>query len=102
LPSWIGEHHFSPVPTAIYGVALLMSAIAWYVLQAVIIRAQGSESPLARALGRDIKGKISPLFYVAGILLAFVDTRISDAIYVLVALMWLIPDRRIERVAQGL
>jgi len=100
--SWMGEHYFSPVPTAIYGVVLMMSAVAWYVLQRVIIRAQGSESEsaLARALGDDTKGKISPVLYIAGVLLAFVDTRISDALYVLVALMWLIPDRRIERAVQ--
>jgi uncharacterized membrane protein len=98
--SWMGEHPFSPVSTAVYGVALLMAAIAWYVLQAVIIRAQGSGSALARAIGSDIKGKLSAPLYLAGILLAFVDTRISDAIYVLVALMWLVPDRRVERTVQ--
>ena len=98
--SWLGGYYFSPIPTAIYGVALLMPAIAWYVLQTVIIRAQGGESALARALGHDIKGKISPLFYIAGILLAFVNTWISDAIYVVVALMWLVPDRRIENALQ--
>jgi len=81
-------------------VALLMPAIAFYVLQAVIIRAQGSGSTLARALGSDIKGKLSAPLYLAGILLAFVDTRIADAIYMLVALMWLVPDRRIERTVQ--
>jgi TMEM175 potassium channel family protein len=81
-------------------VVLLMAAIAWYVLQTVIIRAQGSESALARALGQDVKGKLSSLFYLAGILLAFVDARLSDAIYALVALMWLVPDRRIERAVQ--
>ncbi len=72
------------------------------VLQRVIIRAQGSESEsaLARALGDDVKGKISPVLYIAGILLAFVDTRIWDALYVLVALMWLVPDRRVERAVQ--
>jgi uncharacterized membrane protein len=96
--SWIGEYPFSPAPTAVYGVALVMAAIAWYMLQVVIIRAQGSGSALARALGSDIKGKLSAPLYLAGILLAFVDTRISDAIYVLVALMWLVPDRRIERI----
>ncbi len=95
--AWLGENYFAPIPTSIYGVALLMPAIAWYVLQTVIIRSQGTESVLAQAIGRDIKGKLSPLFYAAGILLAFVDTRLSDAIYVLVALMWLIPDRRVER-----
>jgi uncharacterized membrane protein len=95
--NWMGDHWTSATPTAAYGVALLMPAIAWYVMQTVIIRVQGSGSALARALGRDIKGRISPLFYLAGVVLAFVDTRISDAIYVLVALMWLIPDRRIEK-----
>ncbi len=94
---WMGEHWMSAVPTAVYGVAMLMPAIAWYVMQRVIIRAQGSGSALARALGRDVKGKISPLCYLAAIVLAFIDTRLSDAIYVLVALMWLVPDKRIER-----
>jgi len=95
--SWVGEHHAASVPTAVYGVALLMPALAWYLLQRVIIQRQGRDSPLARALGRDLKGKVSPLFYAAGIGLSFVNTWISDAIYVLVALMWLVPDRRIER-----
>jgi uncharacterized membrane protein len=74
-----------------------MPAIAWFIMQTVIIRAQGRTSALAEALGRDLKGRISPLLYAAAILLAFVDTLISDAIYVLVALMWLVPDRRMER-----
>ena len=78
--SWIGEHPFSPASTAVYGVAQVMAAIAWYLLQVVIIRAQGSGSALARAIGSDIKGKVSAPLYVAGILLALVDTRISDAI----------------------
>jgi uncharacterized membrane protein len=95
--SWLGEHDASAVPTAVYGVALLMPAIAWIILQTVIIRAQGTDSALAQALGHDLKGKISPLFYLGGVVLAFVDTRISDAFYVLVALLWLVPDRRIER-----
>jgi len=97
---WMGENHFAPVPTALYGVALLMPALAWYGLQLVIIRTEGSESTLARAIGRDLKGKVSPVLYVVGILLAFVDARISGAIYLLVALLWLIPDRRIERVVR--
>ena len=97
---WMGENQFAPVPTAVYGVALLMPAVAWYVMQAVLVRTQGSDSLLARALGRDLKGKVSPPLYLTGILCAFVDTRIADAIYVLVALMWLVPDRRIERVAR--
>jgi TMEM175 potassium channel family protein len=95
--SWLGEHPLSPIPTALYGVALLMPAIAWKLMQTVIIRSQGPESPLARALGADLKSKVSPLFYIAGIVLAFVETWFSDAIFVLVALMWLVPDRRIER-----
>ena len=99
--SWLGEYPASPVPTALYGAALLLPAIAWYVLQSVIVREQGSGSALGRALGRDLKGKLSPLLYLAGIGLSFVDTRIADAIYVFVALMWLVPDRRIERVLRG-
>jgi uncharacterized membrane protein len=95
--SWMGEHHTAPVPTAVYGLNLLLSAMAWYIMQTTIIRAQGTNSTLAKALGSDVKGKISPVFYSSGILLAFVDTLISDMLYALVALIWLIPDRRIER-----
>jgi uncharacterized membrane protein len=95
--SWVGVHFASAVPTAVYGVALLMPALSWYLMQSVIIRTQGHDSPLAHALGADLKGKISPLLYVGGIALAFVDTRIAEALYVLVALMWLVPDRRVER-----
>ncbi|MGH7103967.1 MAG: TMEM175 family protein [Acetobacteraceae bacterium] len=94
---WAGQSHFAAAPTAIYGVSLLMPAFAWYVMQTVIVRDQGPASPLRQAIGRDLKGKISPFCYLIGILAAFVDPRISDAIYVAVALMWLIPDRRIER-----
>jgi uncharacterized membrane protein len=94
--AWMGENHFAAIPTAVYGFSLLMPAIAWYVMQPVIIRSQGGHSLLAQAVGRDIKGRISPLCYASAIGLAFVDTRISDAIYAAVALMWLIPDRRVE------
>jgi len=94
--AWMGENDFAPIPTALYGAALLMSAIAWYILQTAIIRQQGSGSPLQGAIGRDIKGKISPLIYLAGIALAFVNTTASGALYFGVALMWLIPDRRVE------
>ena len=94
---WMGENHFAPVPTALYGIALLMPALAWAGLQWAILRKEGRDSALARAIGRDIKGKLSPLFYLAGILLALVDPRIAGAIYVLVALLWFIPDRRIEK-----
>lgn len=93
---WMGENHFAAIPTAVYGFSLLMPAVAWYVMQSVIIRSQGSHSLLAQAVGRDIKGRISPWCYASAIGLAFVDTRISDAIYAAVALMWLIPDRRVE------
>jgi uncharacterized membrane protein len=98
--AWMGENHFAPVPTAVYGVALLMPALAWQGLQWVIIRTHGRDSGLAPAIGRDVKGKLSLVLYAAGIVLAFADTRLAGAIYVLVALFWLIPDRRIERVAQ--
>ena len=93
---WMGENNFAPLPTAVYGVALLMPAIAYYLLQRAITRTQGAESTLARALGSDIKGKISLLFYIGAILLALLKPWISLALYSLVALIWLIPDRRIE------
>ena len=97
--SWLGEHPTAPAPTAIYGVSLLMPAIGWYVMQAVVVRAEGGErSELARALGTDWKGKLSPVLYLAGIACAFIDTRLADALYVCVALLGLVPDRRIERV----
>jgi uncharacterized membrane protein len=93
---WMGENDFAPLPTAVYGVALLMPAVAYALLQKAITLTHGMESLLARALGDDIKGKISPLLYIAGILLALVNPWISVALYTLVALIWLIPDRRIE------
>ena len=96
---WMGENKFAPLPTAIYGVALLMPAIAYYILQTVIIRAQGAGSPLATAIGGDWKGKASPLLYAAAIPLAFFSPWISCALYVLVAIIWLVPDRRIEKLA---
>jgi uncharacterized membrane protein len=93
---WLDEHPASPWPTALYGVALLMTAAAWYVMQCVLIRRQEQNSALAQALGRDVKGKISPILYLAGIGLAFVAVWLADAIYTLVALIWLIPDKRME------
>jgi uncharacterized membrane protein len=93
---WMGENHFAPLPTAVYGAVLLFAAIAYYILQKLIIAEQGANSKLKAAIGNDIKGKLSPLFYVAAIPLAFVNQWLSDALYVLVALMWLVPDRRIE------
>ncbi len=101
--SWLGEHPAKAVPTAVYGFALLMPAVAWYVMQAAIRRMQGKErSRLARALGRDWKGRLSPALYLSGIGLAFLAVWLADAIYVLVALMWLVPDRRIERAVHRL
>ena len=96
--AWMGENFLAPVPTAVYGGTLLMPAIAYYLLQKAIMRKQGPDSVLANALGKDIKGKISPIFYLAGIVLAFISPWLSVTIYVLVAIMWLIPDRRIENV----
>ena len=93
---WMGENHFAPTPTALYGLVLLMAAIAYTVLQRGIIVAQGQGSKLAAAVGGDIKGKASIVLYLAGIGLAFVQQVISTAIYALVALFWLIPDKRIE------
>jgi TMEM175 potassium channel family protein len=94
---WMGENHFSAVPTAVYGGVMLSAAIAYYVLQTAIVRSQGPDSKLARAIGSDWKGKLSPVLYAAAIPLAFEHQLISDAIFVTVALIWLVPDRRIER-----
>ena len=96
--SWMGENFLAPLPTAIYGAILLMPAIAYFLLQKAIVHQQGKYSVLANALGRDFKGKISVLLYAAAVALAFVDAWLSIAIYALVAVMWLIPDRRIEKV----
>jgi uncharacterized membrane protein len=96
--AWMGENFLAPIPTALYGCTLLMPAIAYYLLQKAILRKHGAHSVLANALGNDIKGKISPLLYLAAILLAFVNPWLSIAIYALVAAMWLIPDRRIENI----
>ncbi|MBD0369770.1 MAG: DUF1211 domain-containing protein [Pyrinomonadaceae bacterium] len=93
---WMGENHVAPLPTAVYGGVLLGAAIAYYILQRLIIAEQGANSKLKAALGRDIKGKLSPLIYLVGILMAFVNQWVSNGLYVLVALMWLIPDKRIE------
>ena len=94
---WMGENRFASVPTAFYGVVLLMAAIAWWILQQRIIATDGEESLLARALGGDWKGKLSPLLYLTAILLAPFARWVSLGLYALVALLWLIPDRRIER-----
>jgi len=96
--AWLGENFLAPLPTAVYGASLLLPAIAYTLLQTAIVHQQGRQSVLARAVGRDVKGKISAVLYAAAIALAFVAPWLSIAIYALVAVMWLIPDRRIERV----
>ena len=94
--AWMGENHFTPLPTAMYGVVLLMAGIAYVVLQQRIIAVEGRDSLLAIATGTDFKGKVSVLGYVAGIGLSFVQPWLACTLYVLVALLWLVPDRRIE------
>jgi uncharacterized membrane protein len=98
---WMGENHFAALPTAAYGGVCLLAAIAYYVLQNVIVAAQGPNSTLAEALCRDVKGKISPVIYAIAIPIAFVSRWVALALYIAVALMWLIPDRRIESRIQG-
>ena len=95
---WMGENHFAPTPSAVYGFVLLMAAIAYFMLQHAIIARQGSQSLLAAAIGSDWKGKLSPILYLIAIPLAFVSPWISSSIYTFVALIWIIPDRRIERI----
>ena len=95
--AWMGENHLAAIPTAVYGFVLLMAAIAYYVLQRTIIAREGCDSLLAQAIGKDRKGKLSPLLYVAAIPLAFVSSWIAAGLYVFVALLWFIPDPRIER-----
>lgn len=96
VTAWLGETRSAPVPTAVYGVVLVLSAIAYTVLQTTIVRHQGPNARLAMAIGSDLKGKASIALYVTGIAFAFVNVWISDALYVGVTLMWLVPDRRIE------
>jgi uncharacterized membrane protein len=96
VTAWMGQH-FEPVPAAIYGVVMLMAAIAYFVLQRAILRQEGPSSVLAKAVGRDVKGKISPLLYAIAIGAAFVTPVIAGALYVTVALIWFVPDRRIVR-----
>jgi uncharacterized membrane protein len=97
----MGENHFARLPAAVYGFVLLMAAVAYLILQQRIVASQGADSVLQKAIGKDWKGKLSPALYIAGIMLAFLSRWLAIAVYVLVALMWLVPDRRIERVAAG-
>jgi len=98
---WMGENNFAPAPTAFYGVILAIAALAYRILQRAIIAEQGETSLLAAAVGRDLKGKLSPVLYAIAIPSAFVHEWIAGGLYVLVALIWLIPDRRIERALAG-
>ena len=98
VTGWMGENHFAQLPTAFYGAVLMMAAIAYWILAGTIINEEGADSLLARAIGRDLKGKLSVVAYALAIALSFVNHWIAAAIYVLVALVWLVPDRRIERV----
>lgn len=100
VTAWMGENHFAPVATSLYGVVLLINAIAYAILQACIRRLPANTDPLGRALGRDLKGRLSPLAYVAAIPLAFVHVGIACGLYVLVAAIWLIPDPRMEQVME--
>ena len=95
--AWMSEHRFPPIPTAVYGIVLLCAAIAYSILQLMLLRGEGEQSVLRVAVGADLKGKISPLLYRLGIGLSFVNRWPALAVYVGVALMWLVPDRRVER-----
>ncbi len=97
VTGWMGENHFTPLPSAFYGGVLLMAAIAYFILQNLIVRANGRDSKLAKAIGSDAKGKVSPVAYLLAIALSFYRPWIAGCVYIAVALMWLIPDRRIER-----
>jgi len=106
--AWMDESHLASVPTTAYGVNLLGASIAYYLLQTLVLRAEGSDGPLRHALGRDLKGKLSPVFYTAGILAALASgedarwaTAMAVALYVLVAIIWVIPDPRIERAVRS-
>ncbi|MFZ6656634.1 TMEM175 family protein [Undibacterium sp. TJN19] len=98
---WVGENHFASAPTALYGVVLLMAAIAYFILQQMIIATQGDDSILKKAVGNDWKGKLSPITYATAIPLAFWFPLLSMGLYVFMALIWLIPDRRIEKVLKS-
>ena len=99
--AWMGENDFAAMPSAVYGIVLLMAALAWRPLQAQIIRTQGSQSLLKKALGSDLKGRLSPLMYLAGIGASFIRPGLALVFYVGVALVWLVPDTRIERALES-
>jgi len=95
--AWMGEHELQSWPTAVYGVSLLSCALAWYVMQTMIIRSQGPGSELRKAIGNDWKGKTSPLFYAVGIALSFVQPALATLVYAAVACLWFVPDRRVHK-----
>src|SRR5438045_1857379 len=96
--AWMGENHFTPLPSALYGAVLLLAAIAYYILQTLIVaEAGGAQSSLAAAIGKDWKGKLSPLLYLLGVATSFFAPKLAGGIYILVALIWLVPDRRLEK-----
>jgi len=97
VANWMGENHFAPLPTAVYGFVLMMAGIAYWLLQRALIASDGKDSLLARAMGRDLKGNLSIVIYAVAMPLAFYRQWLAQACYVLVALMWLVPDRRIEK-----
>ncbi|RIV69918.1 TMEM175 family protein [Flagellimonas aequoris] len=101
VTGWMGENHFATEPMALYGFILLMAAIAYFFLQNSIIKSQGKDSILKNAVGKDLKGKLSPMFYIIGITMAWVSVWFSGAMFVLVAIIWLVPDKRIERILKG-
>jgi uncharacterized membrane protein len=98
VTGWMGENHFAPIPVALYGIVLLLAAIAYYILQTLILKKHGKQSILAKAIGNDFKGKISPILYVVGIFSTWFSPAFAGGIYALVAFIWLIPDKRIERI----
>ena len=100
VTGWMGENHFAAAPSAVYGAVLFMAAVAYYVLQRTIIAHEGPHSVLAKAIGNDWKGKLSPIFYISAIVSTFWVPWMAQALYVIVALIWLIPDRRIEHALQ--
>jgi uncharacterized membrane protein len=102
MTGWMGENHFTTIPTAVYGAVLLLAAIAYFILQNIIVADQGHESKMAKEIGRDWKGKASVMLYVVGIVAAFWHPWVSTLIYTMVALLWLIPDRRLKRVIDEL
>jgi len=95
--AWVGENYHASAPTALYGIILMINAVAYYVLQSRIVATMDKKSPFVKALGTDFKGRTSPILYLAGVILAFISPAIAQLILVGVAIMWIVPDRRVER-----